>query len=269
MLEELRETKGLVATVCLSGVVDPDFAAHLSDMRAFNQSQDLNQIEYKTFHAVLVEAGRDQVVAHALQQGYDWVLQIDADAAPFSPQSLLRMLEIVMKPGGPDVLGAYAQLKGYPHLPTIDTGSGTWEEHYPGEGVIPVMRTGCHFFLARTEIFRAFGPPWFRTRLPQTPLMAMRDLDNFARLNNDGQNPLRTADWEKLQEKAAEQDPVMAAPVGEDSSFFDTLNALGFKVAVHTDLVAGHITRKLIKPQDLKEAMDKRDMAYRAGLGVA
>lgn len=268
-LDELKQLRGLVATVCLSGSVDPDFAMALSSMRAYNIEQGFSNVEYLTQNAVLVESGRDAVVQHALQQDYDWVLQIDADAAPFAPQSLHRLLEAAYTEGGPDVIGAYAQLKGPPHLPTIDTGTGTWEVHYPGEGVLPVVRTGCHFFLAKIHVFKAFGPPWFRTRIPQTPLMAMRDLDNFARLNNSGQNPLSGDSWDSLMSTAVQQNAQMSIPVGEDSSFFDTLNALGFKAAVHTNIVAGHVARKVIQPQDLIDALKKRDDLYRAGVGVA
>lgn len=99
--------------------------------------------------------------------------------------------------------------------------------------------------------------------------MAMRDLDNFARLNNSGQNPLKGDDWDSLMATATEQNAQMSIPVGEDSSFFDTLNALGFRAAVHTNIVAGHVARKVIQPQDLVDALRRRDETYRAGLGVA
>ncbi|NIV29482.1 MAG: hypothetical protein GWN58_08215, partial [Anaerolineae bacterium] len=117
------------------------------------------------------EHGRDEACNHALQNNYDWILQIDADAAPIPPGSLERILNVayVQQPDA-DVVGAYCQLKHPPFLPTIDTGTGTWEQIFPGEGVLEVMRTGGHFLLTKVPSLRRFGPPWFRTRLGMRPI---------------------------------------------------------------------------------------------------
>jgi len=147
---DLKELRGLVATVVTTGAVKPQFSQSLSNLRDYNTRQGYINVEYAQFPAVLVESGRDEVILHARQQKYDWVLQIDADAGPFAEDSLLRMLKTIYTDVPQiDVLGAYAQLKGGINPPTIDTGTGTWEEHYPGEGILRVIRTGCHFFITK------------------------------------------------------------------------------------------------------------------------
>ena len=267
---ELKDTKGLVATVVLGGSVKPQFHAALSNMRDFNTRQGYTNIEYRQFPAVLVESGRDQVVAHAMNEKYDWIMQLDADAAQFPQDSLMRMLKtIYVDEPQIQVLGAYAQLKGGVNFPTIDTGTGTWEEHYPGEGILKVIRTGCHFFLAKTQVFHLFGPPWFRTRLVPHPARAMMEVDSFARRMLDGENPLTDRmEWFTLLKEARNLPGEDPNAVGEDSSFFDKLNALDCYVAVDTDLVVGHVDDKVIMPNDFIDAIKKRNKSMKMMMGV-
>ncbi len=113
--EYLIGLRGLVATVVLSGTVEADYASAHEELRAYNIASGFTGIEYKRFHSVLVEAGRDEVAAHALHEGYGWVLQIDADATPFAPDSLVRLLyRAYCEVPSIDAIGAYCQLKQSP-----------------------------------------------------------------------------------------------------------------------------------------------------------
>lgn len=270
-LEQIRPLRGLVATVVLSGTVEADFAAAREEMRAFNIEQGIRNVEYRNFHAVLVESGRDAVVSHALAEGYDFVLQIDADAAPFAPHALAQLLAraFVQYPES-DAFGAYAQLKQPPYLPTIDTGTGTWEVHYPGEGVLECIRTGGHFLLAKASAFSKIGAgPWFRTRNSLRPIDTLAELDNLARVHFDGENPFVVMpQWEALVEAAKRTGGGTVTSVGEDSGFCDRLLAAGGRLFVDTDLVVGHVARTNISPQMLKAEVRARERAVRAACGV-
>lgn len=269
-LDDLRGLRGLVATCVLSGSVEEEYAAAHEEMRCFNNDSGFRNVEYKRFHCVLVENGRDEVAMHALQQGYDFVLQIDADAAPFAPDSLLRLLQraYVDCPEA-DAVGAYCQLKQAPYLPTIDTGTGTWEERYPGEGLLPVIRTGGHFLLTKTSAFRRFGPPWHRTRLGWRPIDALAEVDNFARMKLHGANPFaKSPEWQTLVDEAKKVSGAGPSSVGEDSGFCDALLAAGGRIYVDTDLVVGHIYRGSVTPQMLKDKMEERRRMLRVACGV-
>lgn len=269
---DIRTLPGLIATVCTTGSVLPEYAASLMDLRSWNDRNGFHKVEYLTFNAVFVEAGRDAAVNHALSNNYAWLLQIDADAAPFPPDSLARMLQtaFVDQPHL-DAVGAYAQLKGDMPIPTIDTGTGTWEEHYPEEGILPVIRTGGHFLLTKTDAFRKIGPgPYFRTRRPLRPIDALAEVDNFARCELDGDNPFaRTRAWTGLIASARNRNPEPSEiGVGEDSGFCDRLKAAGGHIAVDTSIVAGHVDKRYIRPSDLADAMEARDRNLRLRFGV-
>lgn len=271
----IADLRGYVATISLTGSVTPQYAACLMNMARYNDRMGISKVEYAINHGVLIESARDAVVQHALQPSpgeppYDWVLQIDADAT--FPETLLHQLldEAFIHRKDAGIVGTYAQLKGPPHVPTIDTGTGTWEEHYPGEGTIPVIRTGCHCFLAKTGVFLKIGPaPWFRTRVAQSPLRAMRELDGHARRLLDGHNPLRDhPEWATLLEAAREVSPIADSVVGEDSSFFDRCRAHGIPVYVATDIVTGHVSQKILMPDDFAKALRENRKMQQAALGV-
>ena len=122
---DLRSLKGLVATCVGMGGIDEQYSSAHEEMRFFNVKNGYDNIEYLRFSTVLVEAGRDECAMHGLRNNYDFVLQIDGDAAPFPPDSLVRLLHraFVEYPDS-DAIGAYCQLKSAPYLPTIDTGTG-------------------------------------------------------------------------------------------------------------------------------------------------
>jgi len=270
ILDQLRSLRGLIASVVVSGHVDEHFSQALSDLRSWNDRNDFHKVEYRKFLSPFVEQGRDDCMEHALKEGYDFCLQIDADAAPFAPDSLLKMLHtaFISVPDS-DVVGAYAQLKHPPYLPVIDTGTGTWEPHYPGEGILPVMRTGGHFILIKPRVCRRFGPPWFKTRRTLRPVDALAEVDNLARIHEDGRNALTDSPtWKMLVEKTKEQGGGGVSVVGEDSGFCDAVMAAGGKIYVNTDIFVGHVGKRVVEPRMLDEEMRKREAQMMASVGV-
>lgn len=173
-MPDLSKLRGLVASCVGMNGIDSDFASSHEELRCYNIANGFANVEYKRFSCILIESGRDECAAHALRENYDYVLQIDADASPFPADSLVRLLQRAFcdLPDA-DMVGAYCQLKQPPYLPTIDTGTGTWEEHYPGEGVLPVIRTGGHFHLVKVSAYKRFGAPWYRTRVAIRPISTL------------------------------------------------------------------------------------------------
>jgi len=269
---DIRELPGLVATVCTTGYVLPEYAAALSNLRSWNDRNGWHKVEYLTFNAVLVEAGRDATVQHMLANNYQWLLQVDADAAPFPADALARLIKTAFVDHPElDAIGAYSQVKGDMPVCTIDTGTGTWEEHYPGEGLLPVIRTGAHFLFTKRSAFEKIGHgPYFRTRAHARPIDALAEVDNFARTSLHGQNPFSTTpEWVGLVASARNRHPEPAAVgVGEDSGFCDRLKAAGGHIAVDTSIVAGHIDKRYITPEDLAKALDERANEIRLRFGV-
>ena len=270
VLDSLRSLRGLVATVVTSGSIDESFAECLSAMRSWCDRNEFHAVEWKTFRSPFVELGRDDVLRHALAEDYAWCLQIDADAAPFEDTSLVRILKTAfLDHPESDVVGAYAQLKHPPYLPTIDTGTGTWEVHYPGEGVLPVIRTGAHFILVKPPILRRFGPGWFRTRTTLRPIDALAEVDNYARVKTSGTNPLaETETWASLMNHARLEGGGTSSSVGEDSGFCDAVRAAGGVILVDTNLWVGHVAKRIVEPEMLMDEMAKRDARLRASVGV-
>jgi hypothetical protein len=268
--QDIRELRGLVATVNLTGLIEAETAEALSHIRSHCDRAGWPAIEYRTFYAVLVEAGRDMVVQHALDHNYDWLIMIDGDAAPI-PEQLVPYLvnKIFVEYPFADVIGTYCQLKGPPHAPTIDTGTGTWEQHFPNSGMLEVIRTGAHAFIAKMSAYTRFGPPWYKTRISEVPARAFAEVDNFARCKLDGRNPLSDhPEWTTLMYEAGKADMPIGQPIGEDSAFCDALRAHGGRIFVDTDIVVGHITKKLISPSDLKEHVEGHHKRIRMACGL-
>ena len=267
----VADLKGYVVALSLTGSVTPQFSRCFMEMRSYMELNGMRNIEYDPGkYGLHVEAARDDVAAHALKQNYDWILQVDADAT-FPPDTLHRLLEhaFIHHPDA-GVVGAYCQLKPEPHVPTIDTGTGTWEEHYPGEGVIPVIRTGAHCFLTKTWVFKKIGPaPWFRTRIAQRPIQAFREVDNFARCRLSGVNPLTDSpEWATLMEMARVASVAPESMVGEDSAFFDRCRAHNVSVLIDTDLMTGHVANHVIQPGMFRDKVRESRRLQRLALGV-
>lgn len=266
---EVLALRGSVSVVCTTGFIQSETQQALSDLRDWNTRHGLTSVEYRNAESKLVESGRDAVAAHALQQGYDYFLMVDGDAAPFAPHALARLLQIAFQLSPHlDVVGAYCQVKGGIYAPTIDTGTGTWQPEPAYQGTLPVIRTGGHFLLVKTRILRAFGPPWFRTRQALTPLKVLQEFDNYARCHLDGENPLHgTKAWYHLMDSAS---GVQAQPshIGEDSGFCDAVRAAGGHIAVDTDLVVGHVTKDVILPRKMVDTLNKIEEEQFAVVGV-
>lgn len=275
MAEEkrLQDLTGLVATIVTSGSVHEEFSQCREDLRAYNIENGFEKTEYRHFTAVFVERGRDNVLKHAFfkeNTGYDFVIQIDADAV-FPANTMHRLLEdaFIKRPDA-DMVGAYANLKAPPYLPTIDTGTGTWEPIYPGRGILPVIRTGGHCFLVKPSAVQKMGqPPWFRTRLADRPIDAMANLDNFARMKLDGKNPLTEhPEWHTLLAQARDDTSTEPSAVGEDSAFCDRLRAAGGNIYVDTDLMTGHLAKQRLTWRDFRDEMKDRQSRVRLACGI-
>ena len=176
-----------------------------------------------------------------------------------------------------DIVGAYCQLRGKPYLPTIDTGTGTWESWIAGQGPLEVIRTGAACVLIKRQVFEKLEYPWYGIRPTPRPLDMFAEVDNFARVKFDGRNPFtRLPEWEQLL-TCARQDAQSKPPgksvqqyqtVGEDSSLCDKAKAAGFRIVVDTNAVCGHIDRKIIQPQDHADAMKEVRVSEDAAVGI-
>jgi len=267
--KDLRDLSVLVTSIVIAGHVDDYFSASFSEMRSWNDRNGFHNVEYRHQPAVLVEKGRDDAVEHALKQGYDAIMQIDADMCEFPSNAMALMLHrLWIEYPWADAIGGYCNLKGPPYLPTIDTGTGRWENWYPGSGVLPVIRTGGAFLMVKTTAFRKFGPPWFRTRIANSPLAALADVDNFARCKLDGENPFyNTPDWLSLKMEAGKAGGGESS-IGEDSGFCDRLKAAGGQILVDTDIVVGHVAKQVITWRDHKKMIDDHKKQERLVVGV-
>jgi hypothetical protein len=266
--EDLTKLRGIVATVVLTGSVMEEFSQCLGDMRAWAIEHGFVNVEWQQFSAQLVEHGRDAVIQHAKDNDYDFALMIDADAV-FGADTLGKMLHSAfMRVPQSDALSAYAQLKHEPYLPVIDTGTGTWEPHFPGEGILQCMRVGGHCIMVKKSAWQKFGPSWFRTRKTLRPVDALREVDNYARINKHGENPLEGETWTDLMNKATEESGGVISAVGEDSGFCDALCAAGGLIYVDCNIVTGHVTKRTIKATDLRDALKDKEKRLAAAVGV-
>ena len=112
--------------------------------------------------------------------------------------------------------------------------------------------------------------------MPARPLDFMAEVDNWARIKMDGKNPfvgLAGQPWEKLMALAS-SDP-SAVPgafvpleVGEDSGFCDRVKMAGMRIAVDTNIVTGHMDRRVTTWLDLKSGVAERQRMNRLCVGV-
>lgn len=265
-----------MVVVTTYGQVTQQTAGCLLESRSFNDRNGLQNAEYQFIPSTLVEKARNEAVRQMLKKGHGWLLMIDGDTQ-FAPDAVIRILSTAYADMPfADVVGAWVPLRGELALPTIDTGTGTWESHYPGSGVMEVMRTGGAFLLCKRRVFEGLKDPWFRMRVPARPLDFMAEVDNWARMKFDGRNPFRDTPeryWERLED-CARQDPSVVAEnfvpieVGEDSGFSDRARNAGFRIFVNTDIVCGHVDQKVLTWQDHRTAMDKMEQQHRYAVGL-
>ena len=174
-----------------------------------------------------------------------------------------------------DIVGAWCPLRGDPYLPTIDTGTGTWEPHEPGQGPVEVIRTGAAFILVKRHVFERMEAPWYGIRPLRRPIDTIAEFDGYLRQKFDGQNPFaRLGPWKAI-EQCALQDS-MGKPyggasgfVGEDSSFSDRAKALGFRIIVQTNAIIGHVDKRIIGPEDHRQAVKRLAEQAKLACGVA
>src|SRR2546421_11660867 len=248
----------------------------LMDMRAAADKAGLTNVQYIFMPGTLVEKARNEAVRTMLKAAAGWLLFVDGDMQ-FAPDSLGRLLTTAYgEAPWLDAVGAYCPLRGELALPTIDSGSGTWESWFPGSGIVEVMRTGGAFLLIKRHVFEALKEPWFRMRVPARPADFLAEVDNFCNIKFDGRNPFRNLpnrEWEKL-EKAAQDDPSIASEnfvpveVGEDSGFCDRARNAGFRLGVNTDIVCGHVDTHVVTWQTHRDAIRKIEQMNLQCVGV-
>lgn len=258
------------------GSIRQETAQCLMELRSFNEAQGLRNIKYMLLPGTLVEKARNEAVRVMLKENLGWLHFADGDMT-WQSDALMTMLRTAFG-DMPfiDVLGAWCPLRGEMALPTTDFGNGTWHTSFPGMGVQPVIRTGAAFLLTKRHVFERLKDPWFRMRVPMRQSDALLELDNFARIKFNGENPFRNLPdqpWEKL-EKAAQEDPsavpenFIPVEVGEDSGFCDRVRNAGMNIFVHTNVHCGHVDTVVRTAADHRKWMDdaQRQERYASGL---
>lgn len=276
-MPEETQLKIAPGQVCITtyGPIRHETAMSVMEMRSFSERNGLLNVQWYSMPGVLVEKTRNEAVRTMLRDpNAAWLLFVDGDMV-CPPDALLKTVQVAYGSHPfADVLGGYCSLRGDMALPTIDTGTGTWESWYPSSGVVEVMRTGAAFLLVKRHVVEQLHDPWFRMRVPARPVDFMAEVDNFARIKFDGQNPFRglpSRAWERL-EQCATDDPSSAQfvpqEVGEDSGFCDRVRNAGFRIFVNTDVVTGHVDHRITGWIEHKEAMDRLDRNVRHAAGV-
>jgi hypothetical protein len=246
------------------------------EMRSFSEKQGLGNVRWPMMPGTLVDKARNDAVRGMMADpNMGWLLFVDGDMT-FPPDSLLKILQTAFgEIPHADAIGAYCPLRGELALPTIDTGTGTWESWFPGSGTVEVMRTGAAFILVKRRVFEGLTDPWYRMRVPARPIDFMAEVDNFCRIKFDGKNPFRelpNREWERLEQCALE-DPATSgdfvpAEVGEDSGFCDRARNAGFRIFVNTDIPIGHIDSKTTSWTDHRDAIAKMEKQQRLFAGL-
>ena len=275
-------TPGMVV-VTTHGSVTQETVQNLWEMRSFTEANlppsapGQSTVKWRMIPGGLVDKARNEAVRAMLRENCQWLLQVDADMT-FNADALLKLLQVAYASHSwADVVGAYCPLRGELALPTIDTGTGTWESVYPGSGQLEVMRTGAAFLLAKRHVFERMPDPWFKMRVPYGRWAEMlADFDNLNRIKFDGRNPVRDEMpdyWAKL-EKCVHEDPstipgnFVPVEVGEDSGFCDSAKLHGLRIVVDTDTVCGHLDRKVIQWTDHRDAVRRLQKEQRQMVGV-
>jgi hypothetical protein len=233
-------------------------------------------VEYQHFGGSLVDKARNDACRALLASQNGYVLFADGDMT-FAPDAFVRLVHnaYVTHPHF-DILGGLCHLRGGA-IPTVDTGTGTWESHFAGSGTLEVIRTGAAFLLVKRHVLEKMGHPWFAVRFPQRRLDALYEVDNYARTRLHGAQPFRELPghpWERLMDMAAtdveatRQQETGGYEIGEDSGFCDRAKALGFRCGVDTDLEIGHIDTTVIQSRTHKEKMTELERQARLLHGV-
>lgn len=244
------------------GQITAETVASYAETRHLFAKNGLDNVNWNIVSGNLVDKARNEAVMHLLaDRQAGWLMFFDADMQ-WAPNAPLLLLQTAYKDcAWADIVGGYCNLRNEPHLPTIDTGTGTWEPTEPNIGPLEVMRTGSACILIKRHVYERMKSPWYGVRPAPQPLDMLAEVDNFANQKFDGFNPLREHPaWAQLERCAAEhaaQRPDDWSAVGEDSNFCDKAKALGFRIVVNTDAITHHVTKKVVTPNDHVEAMKK------------
>lgn len=273
--QQIQVPSGFVC-VTTFGMITQHTVQCLLKARSFTEKQGLHNIQWEMIPGSLVEKTRNEAARQMLRGGHGWILYIDGDCT-FEENAILAILQSAYgEVPAADAMGAWCPLRGELALPTIDCGSGTWESHFPGSGIMPVMRTGGAFLLVKRHVFEAMKDPWFRMRVPARPMDFMAEVDNYSRIKFNGENPFRGTPeqtWERL-EKCAQEDPSIVVEnfvpveVGEDSGFCDRAKLAGFQLFVNTNIACGHIDQVVLDWRKHKSAMDDAAKWQRLASGL-
>ena len=275
--KQIQVPPGYVA-VTTWGKIEAQMAFNLLEAVRFNDQNGLTNIKYEQVPSGLVEKARNEACRRCLQGGFGWLLFIDGDSV-FAPDAIFKLVQsaYALTPQA-DVMGAYVPLRGDMALPTIDTGTGTWESHFAGSGTMEVIRTGAAFVLVKRHVLEGMKDPWFRMRVPARPLDFMQEVDGFARQKFDGKNPFRdlpNGEWEKLyqcalEDPSASPENFVPAEVGEDSGFADRARFSGYRIFVDTNISVGHLDQTVRTWVDHKKAIAEmqKNLSYAVGLNA-
>jgi hypothetical protein len=273
-----------VLAVTTYGSVRAETTQALMDLVRHNVTSGLTNVSYAMIQGNLVDKARNESARLMLSNPLlQYLVFLDADMT-FAPDTLHKLLLTAFDPkmcAWADVVGAWCPLRGKPYLPTIDTGSGTWEPHDANVGPIEVIRTGSACILIKRHVYERMEFPWYGTRPAPRPIDILAELDNYARCKMDGRNLLREHPTWATLEKCAREDAASQranpqaqhvggyfSSVGEDSNFCDKVRALGMRVVVQTDVVCGHIEYQTITAQMHQDAMKESEHLTRLAVGV-
>jgi len=269
-MSEQFSVPGGFCCITTHGTLQASTAESYAAARSFNDANGLKNIQYAMVPGSLADKVRNDACRTMLREQRGFVFFIDGDMT-FAPDAIFKLIQTAYGTHQwADVVGGYCNLRGDLAIPTIDTGTGTWESHYPGSGVKEVIRTGGAFLLIKRHVLERIPDPWFALRVPMRPLDAMAELDNFARMKFDGSNPFRSLpEWEILEDIAGREGTnFVPAEVGEDSSFCDRVRAHGMRIVVNTDVVTEHLNTVPVNWKTHKNAMKDRERDQRYAVGL-
>ena len=274
-MQQIQVPSGFIC-ITTYGPIRHETAACLLEARSFNEKNGLANLEYAMIPGNLVEKTRNEAARQSLRKGHGFCFYIDGDTT-FEPNAIFRIIQASYgEVPVADIMGGWVPLRGELSLPTLDTGSGTWESIFPGSGIIEVMRTGGAFILVKRRVFEGLSDPWWRMRVPARPVDFMAEVDNWARMKLNGENPFRNLPdrpWERLEE-CARQDPSVVAEnfipveVGEDSGLADRARNAGFRAFVQTDVACGHVDSIVRGWVDHRRAIDQMEACDRQAVGL-
>lgn len=271
MTDEQFAVEPGVIFVTSYGLVQVDTAQSLVNLMRHIERKGLTNIDMRFVINTLVDKARNDCVSQLLAvPEAKWMLFLDADMT-FNPNVLDTLLETAFHTlKWADIVGGYCNLRGPPYLPTMDTGTGSWESWEPNIGPREVMRTGAACLLIKRHVFEKMPPPWFGVRPSRRPIEVLYDFDNYCNQKLDNRNPFREMrQWDALVRAAeAEAGKPDLSTVGEDSGFCDRAKALGFRIVVQTNAVCGHVSQKVITGEDHIKAMKEVRQAEDAACGI-